>query len=77
MSGAVGSLQTILEDIIKEHSSEGMELMDSTLNEEIRMLVKAKIANVLLERLKSRIIDKLEWLLTKGHRFKVQGKKKD
>jgi len=60
MSGAVGSLQTILEDIIKEHSSEGMELMDSTLNEEIRMLVKAKIANVLLERLKSRIIDKLE-----------------
>ena len=60
MSGAPESLQTILENIIKEHSSNGMELMDSTLNDEIRMLMKAKIANVLLERLKSRIVDKLE-----------------
>jgi hypothetical protein len=60
MNSTVESLQTILENIIKEHSSNGMELMDSTLNEEIRMLVKAKIANVLLERLKSRIVDKLK-----------------
>ncbi len=60
MSGTDESLQAILENIIMEHSSNGTKLMDSTLNEEVRMMVKAKLANVLLERLKSRILDKLE-----------------
>lgn len=60
MSGADESLQTILDNLLMEHSNNGMKLMDSTLNEEIRMMVKAKLANVLLERLKSRILDKLE-----------------
>jgi len=60
MSGADGSLQTILETVIKEHSKNGLDLMDSTLNDEIRIMMKAKIANVLLEKLKYRIMDKLK-----------------
>jgi hypothetical protein len=60
MSSADDSLKTILETVIKEHSKNGMDLMDSTLNEEIRMMMKAKIGNVLLERLKSEIMGKLE-----------------
>jgi hypothetical protein len=60
MSGANESLHTILEEIIVEHSSNGMELMDSSLNEEIRMMVRSKIANVLLEKLKSRLQNRVE-----------------
>ena len=60
MNGPVDSLQTVLETVIKEHSKNGIDLMDSTLNDEIRMMMRAKIADALLERLKSGIIDKLE-----------------
>jgi hypothetical protein len=60
MSATDESLQTILDDILREHSNNGMKLMDSALNEEIRVLIKSKLANVLLEKLKSRILDKLE-----------------
>jgi hypothetical protein len=60
MSNVDESLQTILGDILREYVSDGMKLMDLTLNEEIRLLIKSKLANVLLERLKSRVMDKLE-----------------
>jgi len=54
------SMQIILDKILREYESDGMKLTDSTLNEEIRALIKAKLATVLLERLKSRVLDKLE-----------------
>ena len=60
MSGADESLRTILDNLLMEHSTSGMKLMDSGLNEEIMMMVKAKLADALLERLKSRTLDKLE-----------------
>jgi len=59
MSATDESLQTILDDILREYVSNGMKLMDPALNEEIRALIKSKLANVLLERLKSRVLDKL------------------
>jgi len=60
MNSADESLQNILDNILMEHSNNGTKLMDSALNEEVRIMVKAKLANVLLERLKSRVMDKLE-----------------
>jgi hypothetical protein len=60
MSGTDDSMGMILDDILKEYASDGDKLLDSALNEEIRMMVKAKLANVFLERLKSRVLDKLE-----------------
>ena len=54
------SLQTILDDIIIEHSHNGLKLVNSGLNEETRRILKAKIASVLLEKLKSRMHDNLE-----------------
>jgi len=60
MSATDESLQTILDDILREYVSNGMKLMDPALNEEIRALIKSKLANVLLERLKSRVLDKLD-----------------
>ena len=60
MSARDESLQTILDSVLREDASNGMKLMDSALNEEIRVLIKSKLANVLLERLKSRVSDKLE-----------------
>lgn len=60
MSGTYDSMEMILDNILREHVSNGDKLIDSALNEEIRALIKAKLANVLLERLKSRGLDKLE-----------------
>lgn len=60
MSSTDDSLETILDDILMKHSKDGMKIMDSALNEEMRMMVKARLANVLLEKLKSRMLDKLE-----------------
>jgi len=60
MSGTDDSMGMILDDILKEYTSDGDKLLDSALNEEIRMMVKAKLANVFLEKLKSRVLDKLE-----------------
>jgi len=54
------SLRKILDDILVEYVSEGMKFMDSSLSEEVRELVKSKLADVLLERLKLRVFDKLE-----------------
>jgi hypothetical protein len=54
------SLQMILDNILREYGSNGVKLTDSALNEEIRALIKSKLANVLLERLKSRVLNKLE-----------------
>ena len=60
MSDIDDSLQTILDNILREYASNGMKLADSALNEEIRALIKSKLADVLLERLKSRVPAKLE-----------------
>jgi hypothetical protein len=54
------SMQMILNNILRESGSNGVKLADSALNEEIRALIKSKLANLLLERLKSRVSDKLE-----------------
>ena len=54
------SLRTILDNILVECESNGLKLMDSTLNEEVRILVKSELAGILLERLKSRVLCKLE-----------------
>jgi hypothetical protein len=53
------SMQQILDDILVEHS-DGAKLMDFSLNEEVRAMVKSKLADVLLERLKSRVLSDLE-----------------
>ena len=60
MSGTDDSMGMIIDDILKEYSSEGDKLLVSALNEEIQMMVKAKLADVFLERLKSRVLGKLE-----------------
>lgn len=60
MSDIDDSLQTILGNILREYASNGLKLADSALNEEIRALIKSKLADVLLERLKSRVPAKLE-----------------
>jgi hypothetical protein len=60
MSATDESLQTILDNILKEYEPDGMRLTDSSLNEDVRLLIKAKLANVLLERLKLKIEDKLD-----------------
>ena len=60
MSDTGDTLLTILDDIVMDKSSNYAKLMDSALNEEIRLMVKAEVANVLLERLKLRRLDKLE-----------------
>jgi len=60
MSDTDDSLQTILDNILREYASNGMKLTGSDLNEEIRALIKSKLADVLLERLKSRVPAKLE-----------------
>jgi hypothetical protein len=60
MSGTDDSLQVILDNILREYGSNGVKLTDSSLNEEIRALIKSKLATVLLERLKSKVSDKLE-----------------
>ena len=54
------SMQMILNNILRESGSNGVKLADSALNEEIRALIKSKLATVLLERLKSKVSDKLE-----------------
>lgn len=60
MSDTGDTLQTILDDIVMDKSSNYAKLMDSALNEEIRLMVKAEVANILLEKLKLRRLDKLE-----------------
>ena len=60
MSDMGDTLQTILDDILMDKSNNYSKLMDSTLNEEVRLMVKAKVANILIEKLKSRRLDKLE-----------------
>jgi len=60
MSDTDASLQMILDNILSEYVSDGEKLADFALNEEIRALIKSKLANVLLERLKSRVLDKLD-----------------
>jgi len=60
MSNADDSLEIILDDILREYKSYGTKLTGSALNEEVRELIKSKLAHVLLERLKSRIFSKLE-----------------
>jgi len=59
MSLTDDSLEMILDNILTEYTSNGMKLKDSALNEEIRALIKAKLADVLLERLKSRVLERL------------------
>ena len=54
------SLRKILDDILVEYVSDGVKFMDSSLSEEVRALAKSKLADVLLERLKLRVFDKLE-----------------
>jgi hypothetical protein len=60
ISGVHSSLQTILHDVLNEHLSDSLKLLNSSSTEEVLMKVKSKIANVLLERLKSRLLDKME-----------------
>jgi len=60
MSGSDESLKRILDNILKEHERDGTRLMDSSLNEEVRVLIKAKLTNVLLEKLKSKVLNNLE-----------------
>jgi hypothetical protein len=60
MSDTGDTLQTILDGIVMDKSNNYAKLMNSALNEEIRLMVKAEVANVLLERLKLRRLDKLE-----------------
>jgi hypothetical protein len=59
MSSRDESIQAILDDILAEHS-DGMKLMDLSLNEEARAMVKSKLADVFLGRLKSRVLSNLE-----------------
>jgi hypothetical protein len=54
------SMGMILDDILKEYASDGDKLLDSALNEEIRMMVKARLADAFLERLKVRLLNKLK-----------------
>ena len=60
MSDTSESLQTILDNILREHVSKGTKLTGYTLNDEIHALIKTKLADVFLERLKSSFLDKLE-----------------
>ena len=60
MNGRDETLQKILGDILSEYEDDGMKLMDSALNEDVRALIKSKLANALLERLKSGVSDTLE-----------------
>ena len=60
MNDTDDSLQMILDNILRERVSNGMKLADPALNEEIRALIKSKLADVLLERLNSRVPAKLE-----------------
>ena len=60
MSNEEASLQIILDNILSEYTSNGKKLTNFALNEEIRALTKSKLANILLERLKSRVLDNLE-----------------
>jgi hypothetical protein len=60
MSDTDDSLQMIVDNILREHVNEGIKLTDSTLNEEIRALIRSKLANMLLETLRSRVLDKLK-----------------
>jgi hypothetical protein len=55
-----GSLEMVLDNILREHASNGKKLADPSLNEEISALIKSKLADALLERLKSIVSDKLE-----------------
>jgi hypothetical protein len=60
MSDIDESLRSILDNVLVEYESDGLKLLDSTLNEEVRVLIKSKLADVLLERLKSRVLCKSE-----------------
>jgi hypothetical protein len=60
MSHTDDSLEMILDNILREYASNGKKLADPELNEEISALIKSKLADVLLERLKSTVSDKLE-----------------
>jgi hypothetical protein len=60
MSDTGDSLDLILDGILRDYVSDGVQLADSSLDEEIRGLIRSKLANVLLERLKSGVLGKLE-----------------
>ena len=53
------SMQMILDDILAKHT-DGMKITDLSLNEEARFIAKSKLANILLERVKSRVFSSLE-----------------
>lgn len=60
MNGKDETLQSILGHILREYEDDGMKLMDSALHENVRQLIKSKLANVLLVRLKSGVINTIE-----------------
>lgn len=60
MSDMDESMQKMLDDILVQYVSDGVKFMDSSLNEEVRAMVKSKLADVLLEMLKSRFLSNLE-----------------
>jgi hypothetical protein len=60
MDNTDDSLEMILNNILREYASNGKKLADPNLNEEIGALIKSKLADVLLKRLKSIVSDKLE-----------------
>lgn len=53
------SMQLILDDILAKHN-DGMKINDSSLNEDARAMLKSKLADILLERLKTRVFSNLE-----------------
>lgn len=59
MSDADDSLQVILDNILRENVSDGIKLTDSALDEEIRSLIRSRLADMLLEKLRSSVLDKL------------------
>jgi hypothetical protein len=59
MSFTDESMQKMLDDILVEYS-DGVKLMDLSLNEEVRAMIKSNLATALLERLKSRVLSNLE-----------------
>jgi hypothetical protein len=60
MSDTDESMQKMLDDILVKYVDDGVKFMDSSLNEEVHALVKSKLADVLLERLKSLFLSNLE-----------------
>jgi hypothetical protein len=60
MSDTDESIQKMLDDILVKYVSDGVKFMDSSLDDEVRAMIKSKLADVLLERLKSRFLSNLE-----------------